>query len=244
MYIKFMANSYSSPASLKNYLSGAKYWVITHGGDPSAFFSVEVAEMTKAVVAVSQHVPSPAAPLLPSHVHVICKFLDAQSNVVKAIKPCILLTFACMLRSSNVLCPNLSAWAGAHTLVASDVILTPTSLKVIIRSTKSTCKKNPVLLTVLSSPLLFVCPVKAWRDYYLSIRPSPLGPAFVTIRLASHSCSCSSGDEDCPNPSGLAKRRTYFNAFPPTRGGSGCRGSRRLPPGYHEPWDLALFART
>lgn len=180
MYIKFMANSYASPASIKNYLSGAKYWVTVHAGDISSFLSLETSEMIRAVVAESNHVPSPAAPLPPSYLKVICEFLDSHSSVIKSIKPCILLTFACMLRSSNVLCPNLSSWAGAHTLLASDVIVCADSLTVIIRSTKTTSKKNPVLLKVLNSSSTIMCPVKAWRDYVRCINPSPFGPAFIT----------------------------------------------------------------
>lgn len=46
MYIRFMANSYSSLASVKNYFSGAKYWVTIHGGDISSFLPLETSEMT------------------------------------------------------------------------------------------------------------------------------------------------------------------------------------------------------
>lgn len=82
-----MANSYSSPASIKNYLSGAKYWVTVHAGDISAFLSIEVAEMIKAVVTESDHIPSPAAPITVQHLRLICGFLDSNPVIIKAIKP-------------------------------------------------------------------------------------------------------------------------------------------------------------
>lgn len=180
MYIKYMANSYTSPASIKNYFSGAKYWVTVHAGDVSSFLALEVAEMLKAVVSQSDHVPSPALPLTPRLIKLICNFLDSNSDVIKAIKPCILLTFSCMLRSSNVLSPNLLAWAGAHTLLASDVIRDATGLTVIIRSTKTTSRRNPVLLKVVPSTSHDVCPVRTWSDYAMTVNPAPFGPAFVT----------------------------------------------------------------
>lgn len=175
-----MANSYTSPASAKNYLSGAKYWITVHGGDTSSFSAIETGEMVKAVVADSDHIPSPACPLKVSDIAIVCKFLDSNPVVIKAIKPCILLTFACMLRSSNSLSPNLTVWAGAHTLLASDISLVNGALIVLIRSTKTTSKKNPVLLQVLPSTCPDMCPVRAWIDYTRKIKPWPFGPAFVT----------------------------------------------------------------
>lgn len=53
MYTRFMANLYSSPSSNKNYMSGAKYWAITHGRGAAAFSSIEVGEMIKAVTSES-----------------------------------------------------------------------------------------------------------------------------------------------------------------------------------------------
>lgn len=179
MYIKFMANSYSSPSSIKNYLSGAKYWVTIHAGNIASFLSLEVTEMIKAVVSESNHIPSPAAPITVHHLKIICAFLDAHSSVIKSIKPCILITFACMLRASNVLSPSINSWAGAHTLLAGDIIFHQDYLDVIIRSTKTTSRKKPTLLRVLASPVISICPVRAWREYAVMINPCPSGPAFV-----------------------------------------------------------------
>lgn len=179
MYTRYMANSYTSPSSTKNYMSGAKYWVITHGGDPSAFASIEVAEILKAITAESNHVPRQAPPLLPSDIRVICAYLDANPNFYAAIKPCILITYSCMLRASNVLSPNLSVWAGAHTLLARDIRYDNGALNIIIRSTKSTSARRPTLLRVEPGSSALICPVRAWFQYVRYLRIPQLGPAFL-----------------------------------------------------------------
>lgn len=184
MYTRFMANSYSSPSSTKNYLSGAKYWVTTHGGDPSAFSSIEVAEIIKAVTSESTHVPQQAPPLLPADLRIICAYLDAHLHVHMAIKPCILISYACMLRSSNVVSPNLTVWAGAHTLLARDVRFNNGGLNVIIRSSKSKASQAPTLLRVEPADHALVCPVRAWLEYAREVTIQPLGPAFLTDRGA------------------------------------------------------------
>lgn len=180
MYIRYMANLYSSPASTKNYLSGAKYWITTHGGNTSAFTTTEASEMIKAIVSESVHVPSPALPLSPHDICIICEYLDTIPAVIKAIKPCIWISYACMLRSSNVLSPSLTVWGGAHTLYFSDISLSHDVMNVVIRSTKSTSKRKPVMLRVLPSSNPVTCPIRAWTMYVRKRNPWPHGPAFVT----------------------------------------------------------------
>lgn len=180
MYTRFMANSYTSPSSTKNYMSGAKYWVTIHGGDNSAFSSLEVGEMVKAVTAESNHVPLQAPPLFPSDIRLICAFLDRNPTFDRAIKPCVLLSYTCMLRASNVVSPNLAVWAGAHTLLARDVRYDNGALNVLVRSTKTTSTRNPTLLKVQPADHSLVCPIRAWFAYVRQTNIQPLGPAFLT----------------------------------------------------------------
>lgn len=161
-------------------MSGAKYWVTIHGGDPSAFSSTEVGEIIKAITVEANHVPLQAPPLFPSDIRLIAAYLDLNQNLDRAIKPCILISYTCMLRSSNVLSPNLAVWAGAHTLLAWDIRYDNGALNVLIRSTKTTISNNPTLLRVEPADSSIVCPIRAWFDYVRAVRVLPLGPAFVT----------------------------------------------------------------
>lgn len=180
MYTRFLANSYTSPSSTKNYVSGAKYWVITHGGEASAFSALEVSESLKAITAESNHVPLQAPPLSPSDIKLICSYLDCNPSIDHAVKPCILISYTCMLRSSNVLSPNLGVWAGAHTLLARDIRYDNGALNVLVRSTKSTSSRHPTLLRVEPAYSDLFCPVRAWLSYVRAVRVLPSGPAFLT----------------------------------------------------------------
>lgn len=177
MYTQYMANSYTSIATVKNYLSGAKHWALLHGGSHLSFSNIEVSEVIKGNTINSQHVPVQAAPVTAFEVRIICKFLDSSPGVVKAIKPCILITYSSMLRSSNVLSPNVSGWPGAHTLRANDILSSSQGLRIIIRSTKTT--SQPIVLFIPRGPLPELCPVTAWDVYTSMVRPWPFGPAFV-----------------------------------------------------------------
>lgn len=63
MYAQFLANSYSSPATVKNYLSGAKTWTQHHTGETVSFDSPELNKLVKSFVTSSNHIPTQAAPL-------------------------------------------------------------------------------------------------------------------------------------------------------------------------------------
>lgn len=179
MYTQYMANLYTSIATVKNYLSGAKHWALLHGASYFPFVSLEVSEVLKGNSLKSQHVPVQAVPLSANDVKIICNFLDNSPGVIKAIKPCVLITYSCMLRSSNVLSPTVSGWAGAHTLVAKDIRVTHEGLTVIIRSTKTTSRSNPVVLSIPRGLNYRFCPVRAWEDYVRMVKPWPFGPAFI-----------------------------------------------------------------
>lgn len=179
MYAKFLGNSFASPASVKNYLSGAKSWVTHHCGNPSAFLAQEAVDVVKYVSSSSNHVTAPAYPLSANDLLIICEFLDVRPHVPTAIKACILIGFASFLRASNITSPTLQTWGGPHTLRVCDILDSSLGLNLVVYSTKSFHASKPTIIKVLpvkDSPL---CPVQAWKKYKDSVRPLALGPAFM-----------------------------------------------------------------
>lgn len=181
MYAQHLANMHSSPASLKNYLSGAKYWITSHSGDPSAFISHPVQEVVARLTKTSDHIPSQAAPITPTEIKLIIDFLDGSPNYPVAVKPCILITYACMFRASNSVSPSTSTWNGAHTLRSADVLESGNGLDVIIRSTKTSGRSRTTTIHIDPVPGSNLCPVMAWRLYYCWVSPHPAGPAFLHV---------------------------------------------------------------
>lgn len=180
MYARFLGNSFASTGTLKNYLSGAKGWVQHHRGNIFAFSAPEVGDVIKYNASNSTHTPAPAYPLSPADFKIICKFLDSRPSLIpKTFKAVILIAFSSFLRASNLTSPTMSSWGGPHTLRASDVVLTSTELLLCVRSTKTQGKNSTTILPVWPSSDPDICPVRAWVDYYSTVRPCPLGPAFI-----------------------------------------------------------------
>lgn len=179
MFAQYLGNSFSSPASIKNYFYGAKLWVFQHGGNIQSFISSIVSDVIKGIEKLSNHIPSPALPISLKELLIISSFFDRYSSQMYPFKAALLLGFACFLRASNLLSASLSGWAGSHTLLSRDVRLTSQGLLIIIRSSKTISPNKPVALQVFEAPGSSLCPVTAWRNYTSLFAPPPHGPAFI-----------------------------------------------------------------
>lgn len=76
MYTKYLANSFISAASVSNYISGARHWILHHKGDPSSFNSAESSSVGKFCQKSSRHVPNQAPPLTPDHIRTVTSWID------------------------------------------------------------------------------------------------------------------------------------------------------------------------
>lgn len=179
MYVQFLKNSFASAVSVKNYVSGARTWVLLHKGSIIAFDSHELKQMFAALDVTTQHVPSPAYPLAACDIKLVCDYIDSRPNIPLAIKPCVLIGYSCFLRTCNLLSPSTHIWKGPHTLLVSDVVPNNSGLTIYLRSSKSFSHKNPKIVTVNKVRDSRYCPVLAWHLYISAVNPCPIGPALM-----------------------------------------------------------------
>lgn len=187
MFAQYFSNMFPALSTVKNYMSGAKNWVLEHNGDISSFLSHEANVMLKSLAKKSTHVVKRATPLSLNNIVLICRFIDAHPEIPPAVKPCILIGFSCYLRSSNLLSPFGAEWAGQHNLLRKHVKELTGGLKITILSTKT--RSAPYALFVPSNFQPRLCPVLAWNKYTRAVTQNPNGPAFVLNQfstLSSH----------------------------------------------------------
>lgn len=180
MYVQYLKNSGFAPTTLKNYISGARTWLLEHGGDVSPFASHTFGQLVKATTKKIPHAPARAVPLTWSHIKAIINFLNAVPSAPMAAKPCLLIGFHTFLRSSNLLSPSTSAWGGPHTIMARDLQVLDAGLSVSVRTTKTKTDPTPITTILPWSRDPLFCPVTTWLNYVSHIKPWALGPAFLT----------------------------------------------------------------
>ena len=178
-YNQFLANSLSAPGSRRNYISGAKKWILARGGDDSALSSPEANAVYKGGLVTRPHTPNPAPALTPSDLILLCTYLDTipHSSPVKAA---LCLGYFSFLRASNLLSPSITLWSGPHTLTRGDIILHEAGLTVVIRSSKTIrLNSQPVPLSLPLIPGSPACPTAAWYRYTTELLAPPDSPAFL-----------------------------------------------------------------
>lgn len=180
MFYQYLANRLSSISSVKNYISGARAWVLEHGGNPSAFSGYEHSTMIKALTKDSTHVVKRAFPLTLEHISVIVSYLDSARNIPMCIKPCILIGYSCYLRSSNLVSPNFVIFGSQHSLLAKHIIDKGSELWAWIISTKTRAVPYSLVIPSISDSQL--CPVAAWRQFVARVNRCPTAPAFMLDR--------------------------------------------------------------
>lgn len=99
IYIQYLANTYKSMSTVKNYILGARYWINHHLGDDSSFSSFYVSSVIKYNVAKSSHVNVKAPPLTILHLKLVCKFLDVNKSIPPVFKAALLIGYSCFLRA-------------------------------------------------------------------------------------------------------------------------------------------------
>lgn len=182
MYAQYLANAFKAVSSVKNYLSGARSYIVEHGGNAQPFATIQVDHMIKSITKRSTHVVRRAFPLKPQHLMAISNYLDVSPLTPRSIKAAILIGFSCYLRSSNLLAPSFSILEGSHTLLAKNIVVVGNDLKVKVCTTKST--NNSYVLVIPSNTNLLLCPVTAWITYVRSTSLDPNGPAFMLDRVS------------------------------------------------------------
>ena len=175
-YTQFLANSFTSVASIKNYLSGAKTFVTNAGGDYSPFTSRIIPDILRGITRLSTHVPTPAASLDPITVKRMCDVMWALGPDARIARAAVLFAFATFLRQSNFLYTSTGA---THMLTRGDITPAPYGLAVHVASTKTILRTHPVIIPVHRIPDCKYCPV----DAYLAAKASTPAPLSAPLFL-------------------------------------------------------------
>ena len=179
LYTQCLANSFKSVVSVKNYISGAKAYLLQRSGDLTSFASPMLANLLKGITKLSTHIPRQAPPIDIATLKQICDVFTAPGSEALPAKAVVLITYATLLRQSNTLTPAEYSDGGPHTLRRHHLTVSGRTLWVEVASTKTVYKpQDRVVIPVLLTGGKY-CPVLTWREYCARYPASPEAPAFV-----------------------------------------------------------------
>ena len=101
LYIQFLANTHKNIISIKNYMSGAKTYVVATGGLSWAFSSPFIPNLYTGLLRLSSHIPMPAPAIPIDTLKLMFDILATMSTDGATIQSAFLIGFALFLRHSN-----------------------------------------------------------------------------------------------------------------------------------------------
>ena len=161
LFSQCLANSMKDTRSVRNYLSGAKTYVLGAGGDISAFNTPLLPILIKGLSNISRHVETQAPPIPKYYLLLLCDLLDKAGPSGQVAKAAVLFGVASFLRQSNFL-PQTTLGRGQHLLRRGDIHRRPDGLRVVLPSTKTIRHTAaPTVLMIAPAHDPRYCPVVA-----------------------------------------------------------------------------------
>ena len=177
LYTQFLANSFKTTATIKNYLSGARTYVGNSGRDTATFSSPLLHNLIRGLAKLSTHIPIQAPAISLLDLKRLCDILSVMDHDAQTARTAILFAFASLLRQSNLL-PSPGP-GQVHTIRRADVIDGGSVIWVNINSSKTIIDPQQRV----SIPIPYIgsryCPVLAWRSYLRRMTLTPDQPAFM-----------------------------------------------------------------
>ena len=177
LYTQFLANSLNSPASVKNYISGAKSFLHQQGAPVAMFSSPLLGNLFKGITKLSAHIPVPAPVIDLTRFKLMCDILAAMDGDAATVRAAVLLGFATFVRQSNLLPSSLSGQH--HCIRRRDCVLEESTLWVTINSSKTIYDPAKRVVIPVLPFLSRYCPVTAWTEYVRRVPLDPEAPAFM-----------------------------------------------------------------
>ena len=177
LYTQFLANSLKSPASVKNYISGAKSFLQQAGVSVTPFASPLLSSLFKGITKLSDHVPIPAPAIDLARLKLMCNVLAAMDSDADTARAAILVGFTTLLRQSNLL--PASSLGQEHCIRRRDCVIEDNILWVTVNSSKTIYDPSKRVVIPVAPSHSRYCPVKAWRDYITRVPLDVEAPAFM-----------------------------------------------------------------
>jgi hypothetical protein len=204
MYAEFLARSFVSPRSIRNYLSGVRLLHNLIGQEAPALDSFELDLILRALDITLAHVPTRRLPITESILSQLCSACDLLGPLGVVLKFAFLFGFFSFVRQSNMAPSSRAAFDARRHTCRGDVFVHPPGLVLLLKWSKTlqTHQKMP-LIPLPAIPGHPLCPVQAYHEM-LDISPSQ-SPNDPLLQLPT--------TDGAPRPLTTTQLRNAFNTI-------------------------------
>lgn len=176
LYVQLLVNSNKTVGTIKNYLSGAKLYILEHGGSPAAFSHHMLINFIKGISRRTSHVPRQAVALPTAIMVRSCVVLRSLSVEGEIIAAAVLFAFTTMLRQCHLF---YTPHGYMHLIRRGDVRDNGETFLISVRSSKTTGATHLSVIPVHAVPHSAACPVQALRSALALVPAAPSDPIFL-----------------------------------------------------------------
>ena len=182
MYAEFLTRTFTSPKSIRNYISGVRLLHKYAGASSTALDSFPLELLLRALDITIYHVPNQRSPVTVQSLARICEACMSLGTLGTVVRCALLLGFFGMLRQSNLAPRSTSSFDPTRHTCRGDVLEHPPGLVVILKWSKvnQTRRKQQLVPIPALSPQHPLCPVAAYKAM-LAVHPttSPNDPLLL-----------------------------------------------------------------
>jgi hypothetical protein len=160
-YVQYLTRTFSSPLSIKNYMSTVNLLHLMNNRQPPAK-TFAVTNMIRAIQLTMRHMPSQKLPITPEILNQLCDLCDQQHATGRLLKAAFMLLFFTFIRQSSLAPRNVNKFDITRHLTRADVFFAPPGYIILIKWTKTRQNGQHVSLPVPQIRHSH-CPVRALR---------------------------------------------------------------------------------
>ena len=165
LYIEYLAQNFSSPQSIANYVSGIRFLHKITGINCLAIDSFEVGLMLRACNLTIQNRPNRKLPISLDILQKLVQITHGLGAPGSIFKCAILMSFYGFLRQSNIAPRSTIAFDPRRNTCRQDIFITPPGMVVLLKWTKTSQDSNTYHLIPLPEiPSSNLCPVRAYKQ--------------------------------------------------------------------------------
>ena len=178
LYAQFLARSFKSVDTIRNYLSGVKLMHTLSDTNCPHFGSVELKLSLRGMEQLKKHTPTQALPITPDILLMIHKCLNLHNKFHIVFWALSLVAFYTMSRKSNLVPTSIKSFDPRKQLCREDITLSSDCMLVRYKWSKRVGKRVHYI-PLMELPGSALCPVNAYRNMVRVIRAEPKSPAFL-----------------------------------------------------------------
>ena len=182
MYCEFLARTFKSPKTIRNYISGVRLLHKFAHIESTAVHSFEVDLMLRSLSINMRHVPNQRQVISPAMLRTLCSLTLCLGALGSVLKCAILFAYFGFLRQSNLAPPSAKLFDHTRHTCRSDILFHPPGIIIIMKWSKTLQSAASChLVPIPGIPGHTLCPVQAFQDM-VAIIPSA-GPNTPLLML-------------------------------------------------------------